>query len=106
MEAERVLTAARQHNLFAVDDNASARLMTYASSAIEAVGLSSQSPFAPSVLSGWAEEELRELRSEKRPLLAHMTGACDFMCTCTYPRPRPLGSVDDKGDCARAAPRR
>ncbi|RSH93080.1 hypothetical protein EHS25_007433 [Saitozyma podzolica] len=74
MEAERVLTAARQHNLFAVDDNASARLMTYASSAIEAVGLSSQSPFAPSVLSGWAEEELRELRSEKRPLLAHMTG--------------------------------
>jgi hypothetical protein len=28
----------------------------------------------PSMLSRWAEEELRKLRTEKRPLLAHMLG--------------------------------
>lgn len=78
MEGERLLTIARQHNLLTVDDDASARLLIYASSAMEAVGLSSQSPFPPSVLSGWAEEELRALRSEKRPLLAHMTGEHGF----------------------------
>jgi hypothetical protein len=85
---KHLLTTACQHNLLTVEDNESARLLTYASSALEAVGLSSQSPFPPSVLSGWAEEELRALRSEKRPLLAHMTGEYTFAYTSTYRRRR------------------
>jgi hypothetical protein len=63
-----------QYNLLIFDEDASGRLTAYAACAIETVGSPLQPTLTASMLAGWAEDELRELRTELRPLVSHVLG--------------------------------